>query len=74
MGSLGTEAPPPAVKLAPVLPDYYAELKTDAKRTIDTLEESCTWGNTPDGGMSAFDWFTLIEYGLTDEFCRQIDV
>ena len=52
MGSLGTEIPPPAAKLAPVLPDYYAKLKTDAKRTVDTLEESCTWGNTPDGGMS----------------------
>lgn len=54
MGSLGNEAPPVAVKLTPVLPDYYAKLKTDAKRTIDTLEESCTWGNTPDGGMSMF--------------------
>ncbi|KUI65954.1 hypothetical protein VM1G_02551 [Cytospora mali] len=52
MGSLGTDRPAPAVKPSPELPAYYAKLKTDGKRMVDTLEESCTWGNTPDGGMN----------------------
>lgn len=52
MGSWGAEPSAPAPKLAPVLPLYYAKLRTDGKRMVDTLEESCEWGNTTDGGMS----------------------
>ncbi|KAF3384078.1 Hydantoin utilization protein C [Talaromyces pinophilus] len=45
----------------------YAELTINAERLMSTLEESCTWGNTPDGGMNRLasndddkkvrDWF-----------------
>ncbi|KAK7413254.1 hypothetical protein QQX98_007842 [Neonectria punicea] len=52
MGSLGAEPSAPEAKLGLELPACYAHLKTDAKRMVDTLEESCTWGNTPDGGMN----------------------
>lgn len=57
MGSLGTDRPALAVKLSPEIPAYYAKLKTDGKRMVDTLEESCTWGKTPDGGMSMLSLF-----------------
>lgn len=52
MGSLDVETSVPAAKAVLDLPAHYLNLKTDAKRMIDTLEESCTWGSTPDGGMS----------------------
>lgn len=54
MGSLGPEqfVSPVAAKLAGELSAQYASLKINAKRMVDTLEESCTWGNTDDGGMS----------------------
>lgn len=52
MGSWESEPSVPASKLAPELPLHYKKLRTDAKRMVDTLEESCKWGNTADGGMS----------------------
>lgn len=52
MGSLGSQTTEAAPALALELPPHYSKLSTDAKRMVDTLEESCTWGNTPDGGMS----------------------
>lgn len=33
---------------------------------MDTLEESCTWGNTPDGGMSTVSEVTYLRKVLTD--------
>ncbi|KAI1080820.1 putative N-carbamoyl-L-amino acid hydrolase [Whalleya microplaca] len=30
----------------------YAQLSVDANRTMTMLEDSCSWGNTPDGGMN----------------------
>ncbi|KAH8676222.1 putative N-carbamoyl-L-amino acid hydrolase [Xylariales sp. PMI_506] len=51
----------------PELPPHYAQLSTDAQRTMSMLEASCAWGNTPDGGMNRLtcndddrkvrDWF-----------------
>ncbi|PSN62402.1 putative N-carbamoyl-L-amino acid hydrolase [Corynespora cassiicola Philippines] len=53
---------------APIqLSSRYSNLRVDAARTNATLQESCTWGNTPDGGMNRLtlndddkcvrDWF-----------------
>ncbi|KAI1335044.1 putative N-carbamoyl-L-amino acid hydrolase [Xylariaceae sp. FL0016] len=36
---------------APLLSSKYEQLTVDATRTMSMLETSCTWGNTPDGGM-----------------------
>jgi hypothetical protein len=41
-----------AKRIIPKLSDNYDGLRTDAKRMLDTLHESCAWGSTPDGGMS----------------------
>lgn len=37
---------------APVLSPKYAALRINAERINALVHESCTWGNTPDGGMS----------------------
>lgn len=52
---------------APSLPEAYASVKTDDKRINAMIEDSCQWGNTPDGGMNRLtlndddktvrDWF-----------------
>ncbi|EFX02121.1 metallopeptidase [Grosmannia clavigera kw1407] len=47
MGSL-----PPAIELSAELPAQYAGLQTSSKRMNETLQTSCQWGNTPDGGMN----------------------
>lgn len=52
MSSLGSEEFKPVAKTALGLPAKYATVTIDGKRMVDTLEESCTWGSTPDGGMS----------------------
>ncbi|KAI1440173.1 putative N-carbamoyl-L-amino acid hydrolase [Annulohypoxylon stygium] len=52
MGSWTADPPALAAKLAPELPLYYAKLCIDGKRMVDTLEESCKWGDTADGGMN----------------------
>ncbi|XDG04977.1 hypothetical protein ABKA04_004592 [Annulohypoxylon sp. FPYF3050] len=52
MGSWTADPPALAAKLAPELPLYYAKLRIDGKRMVDTLEESCKWGDTADGGMN----------------------
>ncbi|KFA81545.1 hypothetical protein S40288_09050 [Stachybotrys chartarum IBT 40288] len=52
MGSLGSEVSVVTPKLVQELPLHYVKLATDAKRMIETLEESCTWGSTSDGGMN----------------------
>lgn len=39
---------------ASVLSPKYAALKINAERINALVHESCTWGNTPDGGMSMF--------------------
>ena len=54
MGSITTDHIPTEVADM-ALPAHYAILKTNGKRMIATLDEACTWGQTPDGGMSKFD-------------------
>lgn len=46
---MAIEAP---VKPSAQLPVQYSHLKTSGTRMMTTLHESCTWGGTPDGGMS----------------------
>lgn len=50
MGSMGSDVP--VAKMALGLSKGYESLNIDSKRMVDTLEESCTWGSTSDGGMS----------------------
>ncbi|EXJ90139.1 hypothetical protein A1O3_03208 [Capronia epimyces CBS 606.96] len=57
----------------------YARLKTNAKRLNDTLQYSCQWGSTPDGGMNRLsgndddqkvrDWFVaeVTRYGCSHQ-------
>lgn len=37
---------------ASTLSPKYAALKINTERINALVHESCTWGNTPDGGMS----------------------
>ncbi|KAH9903918.1 putative N-carbamoyl-L-amino acid hydrolase [Xylariomycetidae sp. FL2044] len=48
---MATEAVTEAGSAPPMSPQY-AQLTVNAERTMSMLEESCTWGNTPDGGMN----------------------
>ncbi|KAH8892681.1 putative N-carbamoyl-L-amino acid hydrolase [Thozetella sp. PMI_491] len=66
MGSIAKTESRASTGLIPEL-KYDAKVRTDAQRTIETLEQACQWGNTPDGGMNRLtcndddrkvrDWF-----------------
>lgn len=58
MGSIENEQTSTAAAEMP-LPAHYAALKTNGKRMNATLHESCTWGQTADGGMSKCFYLSL---------------